>query len=176
VEKDDDRMSIETLTRPETQNAITLEEATRFLWAEADMLDRHDYKPWLALWTANGRYTIPTEWDAQDFDNALNVVHDDATMRDLRVKRLVSGFAMSSAPSARTVRTVSRFVVTGEAEGAITLRAAMMLAEYKYERTRILAADVDYHLLRENGAIKLDRKVVRLINCDDALHGIGYLL
>jgi hypothetical protein len=26
------------------------------------------------------------------------------------------------------------------------------------------------------GAIKLDRKIVRLANCDDFLHGIGYLL
>lgn len=165
-------MSTQTLTKP----AITLEEATRFIWAEADLLDRLDYKPWLALWTATGRYTIPTERDVVDFDAALNVVHDDATMRGLRVKRLMSGFAMSSAPPARTVRTVSRFVVTGEGEGSLTLRAAMLLAEYKYERTRVLAADVDYHLVRVEGAIRLDRKVVRLINCDDFLHGIGYLL
>jgi len=165
-------MSTQTLTKP----AITLEEATRFIWAEADLLDRLDYKPWLALWTATGRYTIPTERDAVDFDAVLNVVHDDATMRGLRVKRLMSGFAMSSAPPARTVRTVSRFVVTGEGEGSLTLRAAMLLGEYKYERTRVLAADVDYHLVRVEDAIRLDRKVVRLVNCDDFLHGIGYLL
>jgi len=165
-------MSTQTLTRP----AITLEEATRFIWAEADLLDRLDYKPWLALWTATGRYTIPTERDAVDFDAVLNVVHDDATMRGLRVKRLMSGFAMSSAPPARTVRTVSRFVVTGEGEGSLSLRAAMLLGEYKYERTRVLAADVDYHLVRVEDAIRLDRKVVRLVNCDDFLHGIGYLL
>jgi hypothetical protein len=60
--------------------------------------------------------------------------------------------------------------------GAIELRAAMVLVEYKYERTRVLAADVDYRLVREEGEIKLDRKVVRLVNCDDFLHGIGYLL
>ena len=165
-------MSTQTLTKP----AITLEEATRFIWAEADLLDRLDYKPWLALWTATGRYTIPTERDAVDFDAVLNVVHDDATMRGLRVKRLMSGFAMSSAPPARTVRTVSRFVVTGEGEGSLSLRAAMLLGEYKYERTRVLAADVDYHLVSVEGAIRLDRKVVRLVNCDDFLHGIGYLL
>jgi len=165
-------MSTQTLTKP----AITLEEATRFIWAEADLLDRLDYKPWLALWTATGRYTIPTERDAVDFDAVLNVVHDDATMRGLRVKRLMSGFAMSSAPPARTVRTVSRFVVTGEGEGSLSLRAAMLLGEYKYERTRVLAADVDYHLVSVEGAIRLDLKVVRLVNCDDFLHGIGYLL
>jgi hypothetical protein len=41
---------------------------------------------------------------------------------------------------------------------------------------RVLAADVDYRLVREEGEVKLDRKVVRLVNCDDFLHGLGYLL
>lgn len=157
-------------------STISLYEATRFIWAEADMLDRLDYKPWLPLWTATGRYTIPVEHDAQDYDNQLNVAHDDAVMRAARVKRLLSGFSMSAAPPARTVRTVSRFVVTGEEAEAIEIRAAMVLVEYKYERTRVLAADVDYRLVREDGVLKLDRKVVRLANCDDFLHGIGYLL
>jgi 3-phenylpropionate/cinnamic acid dioxygenase small subunit len=74
------------------------------------------------------------------------------------------------------VRTVSRFVVTGEDESHIELRAAMVLVEYKYERTRVLAADVTYRLVREGADLKLDRKIVRLANCDDFLHGIGYLL
>jgi 3-phenylpropionate/cinnamic acid dioxygenase small subunit len=105
---------------------------------------------------AHGRYTIPVEHDADDFENQLNVAHDDAQMRKARVKRLLSGFSMSAAPPARTVRTVSRFVVTGEDESHIELRAAMVLVEYKYERTRVLAADVTYRLLREgDGGIKL---------------------
>ena len=164
-------MSTATLTQ-----AITLDEATRFIWAEADMLDRLDYKSWLPLWVEDGRYTIPVEHDADDFENQLNVAHDDAGMRAARVKRLLSGFSMSAAPPARTVRTVSRFVVTDESEDNMTLRAAMVLVEYKYERTRVLAADVTYRLVSEGAGLKLDRKIVRLANCDDFLHGIGYLL
>jgi hypothetical protein len=67
-------------------------------------------------------------------------------------------------------------VVTDEGGDSLTLRAAMVLVEYKYERTRVLAADVTYRLVRKGGEIKLDRKIVRLANCDDFLHGIGYLL
>jgi hypothetical protein len=43
------------------------------------------------LWVEDGRYTIPVEHDADDFENQLNVAHDDA-MRAARVKRLLSGF------------------------------------------------------------------------------------
>jgi 3-phenylpropionate/cinnamic acid dioxygenase small subunit len=153
---------------------IALDEAIQFVWCEADMLDRHDYKPWLKLWTTEGRYIIPVDRETEDYESVLNVAYDDAEMRDARVKRLKSGFSSSAAPPARTVRTVSRFVVLDDAD-ALTLRAAQQVAEYKYERTRLLAADVTYRLVREGGLILLDRKVVQLINSDDALHGIGYL-
>jgi 3-phenylpropionate/cinnamic acid dioxygenase small subunit len=122
VEEDDDGMSTATMT-----DAITLEEATAFIWNEADMLDRLDYRPWLKLWAQGGLYIIPTERDVKDYAAVLNIVYDDAAMREARAKRLLSGFSMSSAPPARTVRTVSRFVVTGREEGAIELRAAMLM-------------------------------------------------
>lgn len=156
--------------------AIGLDEATALIWREAELLDRLDYKPWLALWSASGLYIIPTEPGASDYADTLNIAYDGAEMRQARVKRLLSGFSMSSAPPARTVRTVSRFVVAEQGEQAIRLRAAMMLVEYKYERTRVLAADLDYTLVREDGALRIERKVVSLVNADDFLHGIGYLL
>ena len=156
--------------------APTMEEAIAFIWAEADMLDRLDYKKWLGLWTEEGRYIIPTERGVDDYDDRLNIVNDDSEMRGARVKRLLSGFSISSAPPARTVRTVSRFVPLADGGGGLTLRAAQILAEYKYERMRILAADIVYHIIRVEDGLKIDRKVVTLVNCDDFQHGIGYLL
>lgn len=166
-----------TMTEPciASAEAPTVAAATAFIWAEADMLDRLDYKRWLPLWTDSGRYIIPTERGVDDYDDRLNIVNDDAEMRAARVKRLLSGFSMSSAPPARTVRTVSRFVPLAD-DGGLTLRAAQILAEYKYERMRILAADVLYRIVRDNDGLKIDRKVVTLVNCDDFQHGIGYLL
>lgn len=168
-----------TMTEPRPvimTTAPTLEEAIAFIWAEADVLDRLDYKAWLPLWTDEGRYIIPTERGIDDHDDRLNIVNDDAGMRAARVKRLLSGFSMSSAPPARTVRTVSRFVPQAGDEGGLTLRAAQILAEYKYERMRILAADVHYRIVRGVDGLKIDRKIVTLVNCDDFQHGIGYLL
>jgi 3-phenylpropionate/cinnamic acid dioxygenase small subunit len=51
VEEDDDGMSTATMT-----DAITLEEATAFIWNEADMLDRLDYRPWLAVGAGRALY------------------------------------------------------------------------------------------------------------------------
>ncbi|MBA4748174.1 MAG: hypothetical protein H2056_05625 [Sphingopyxis sp.] len=158
-------------------NDTALAAATAFLWAEADLLDRLEYKSWLKLWTPGGKYIIPTERDPGDYADVLNIVYDDQTMREARVKRLLSGFSMSSAPPARTVRTVSRIVLTSASDSSIELRGAQMLAEYKYGHMRFLPADLLYRLVRgDDGGWLIDEKVVTLINAEDHQFGIGYLL
>lgn len=156
---------------------VSLQSAAEFIWWEADLLDRHDYKPWLAAWTADGRYVIPIE-RAEDESHAtrLNIAYDDSQMRVARVKRLRSGFAMSSAPAARTARTLSRFVRTRDTAEGLEIRCAQHIIEHKFERTRMLAADIVYRLVRTDHGIALDYKEVRLINSDEPLWGIGYLL
>jgi 3-phenylpropionate/cinnamic acid dioxygenase small subunit len=179
VEEDDERMSAakENLKLPTADaNAIALQEAVEFIWREADLLDAQDYVSWLALWSDGGHYILPIERGREDFAAHLNLIYDDRSMREARVKRLQSGMSMSASPSARTVRTVSRFRALADAGNACAIRCAQHLVEYKYDRTRVLAADVTYHLVRRNQDLALAQKVVQLINSDEALFGIGYLL
>jgi len=57
------------------------------------------------------------------------------------------------------------------------LRAAQMLAEYKYGHMRFLPADLRYRLVRgPDGGLLIDEKVVTLVNAEDYQFGIGYLL
>ncbi|MWV29065.1 aromatic-ring-hydroxylating dioxygenase subunit beta [Aurantiacibacter rhizosphaerae] len=157
-------------------NAISLDEAIRFIWREAELLDTQDYAQWLDLWTPEGLYIIPIDRDGDARIDQLNVAYDDAEMRAARTKRLKSGFSMSSAPSARTVRLVSRFVEEAGDDGSLTVRAAQQVVEYKFNRTRLLGADVTYRLVRDGDRLRLDHKEIRLLNSDDSLWGIGYLL
>lgn len=159
----------------EPHDVIPLADASAFIWREAEMLDQQDYNAWLDLWTEKGIYVIPIERDETDYASALNIAYDDAGMRAARVKRLKSGFSMSSAPSARTVRTTSRFVVEPGEDGVTTVRCAQMLVEFKFERTRVVGADVVYRLVRTEGGIAMDGKVVTLLNSDEPLWGVGYL-
>jgi len=165
-----------TTVTPLLDTEVTLADAQALIWREAELLDRLEYKPWLGLWTAEAYYVIPADRAGGEATEKLNIVYDDANMRAMRVKRLISGFAMASAPPARTVRMVSRFVVADSGPGVISLRAAQMLIEFKYGRTRTLAADVEFRLVATAEGLKIDRKVVTLINADEPLHGIGYLL
>jgi 3-phenylpropionate/cinnamic acid dioxygenase small subunit len=168
-------MSGQPNTLADEDAMISLDQAMAFVWAEAEMLDRLLYKDWLRLWTDTGLYIVPID-RVGDPREALNIVYDNAEMRDARTARLLSGFSMSSAPPARTVRTSSRFVVAGKSARAIDIRCAQILIEYKYGRSRTLAADMSYALVRVGSDIRIKSKVVRLINSDDDHFGIGYLL
>ncbi|MBH0111895.1 aromatic-ring-hydroxylating dioxygenase subunit beta [Novosphingobium sp. YJ-S2-02] len=167
-------MSTSEMTREDVA-AITLDEATTFIWREAEILDRQDYKAWLPLFTPDGLYVIPIERDTGDRAGELNIAYDDAEMRAMRVKRLKSGFSISSAPSARTVRTTSRFVIEQGKDNSAIVRCAQMLVEYKFERTRVVGADVTYRLVRGPEGLRMARKEVLLLNSDDPLWGVGYL-
>lgn len=158
-----------------TTGAITFAEACAFIWQEAELLDRQDYKAWLSLFTETGLYVVPIERDNGDHAAELNIAYDDAEMRAARVRRLKSGFSISSAPSARTIRTTSRFVLEGAEDGGVIMRCAQLLVEFKFERTRVLGADVTYHLARAGGEVKIQHKTVLLLNSDEPLWGIGYL-
>lgn len=159
-----------------TTSPITLDEAMQFAWLEADLLDSASYDEWQALWTPTSRYVVPIEPGATDFENTLNYAYDDAEMRAKRAERLVSGQSVSASPVARTVRLLSRFRVLRSDAGGCVLRCAQMVTEYRRGRERTYAADVEFHYVRTAEGLRIERKVIRLINGTDALGGIGYIL
>lgn len=159
-----------------TTTLTVLHEVTAFIWAEADMLDHGEYEGWLALWNEAGKYIIPIDPSLTDYENSLNYAYDDHHMRELRVKRLVNGEAISTSPKANTVRSISRVRVLKD-EDEIVLRCAQNLREFRKANLRHYTADVTYHLVRtEDGSFKINRKIVNLINSTDTLAGISYIL
>ena len=159
-----------------TTSPITLDEAMQFAWLEADLLDSAAYDEWQALWTPTSRYVVPIEPGATDFENTLNYAYDDAEMRAKRAERLVSGQSVSASPVARTVRLLSRFrMLRSDADGC-ALRCAQLLTEVRRGRERSYAADVEFVYVRTASGLRIERKVIRLVNSTEALGGIGYIL
>ncbi|MBA1274541.1 aromatic-ring-hydroxylating dioxygenase subunit beta [Stutzerimonas azotifigens] len=157
-------------------NLQVLQEVTAFIWQEGDMLDHGEYDAWLALWAEKGTYIIPIDPNEEDFDNTLNYAYDDAHMRQKRVQRLIGGESISTSPRPRTVRTLSRFRVLADDGSRVTVRCAQNLREFRKDVLKHYSADIVYDLVRSEGGFSIERKLVRLINSDDALAGIGYIL
>ncbi|SEQ82356.1 aromatic-ring-hydroxylating dioxygenase subunit beta [Thalassovita taeanensis] len=154
---------------------VTLQDVTEFLWHEADLLDRRDYDTWLALWAEGGFYVIPVDKESEDFANLLNIAYDNATMREMRVRRFQQGFSISSAPPADSVRTVSRFVIEEQDSDTVRVRAAQHVVEDKFGRQRTFAANVTWVLQVTDEGLMIRDKIVRLLNSDGMLTSISYL-
>ena len=153
-----------------------LNEVTAFIWQEGDMLDHAEYDTWLGQWTEKGTYIIPIDPRESDYENTLNYAYDDHHMRGLRVQRLIGGESISTSPQPRTVRTISRFRVLGDDGVNVTVRCAQNVREFRKESLKHYSADLTYTLVRAQGSFKIHRKVISLINSDDTLAGIGYIL
>jgi len=164
------------LSIPPADLATPLGRAMAFVWHEAELLDRKDYAAWGALWSADGHYVVPIDRDSEDFVSQLNYVYDDARMRALRIERLTSGYSMSAADSAITVRTVSRFTLAKSEGDEVEVRSAQILAAYKRGATTLFAGDLTHRIRFTADGPQLTQKVVRLVNSQDALNALGFLL
>ncbi|SOC82910.1 3-phenylpropionate/cinnamic acid dioxygenase, small subunit [Ensifer adhaerens] len=151
-----------------------LQKVSAFLWAEAALLDGKDYDSWLSLWLTEGFYTLPIG-EGEDYDNQLNLCHDNDRMRRDRIQRFKQGFSISSAPPAQTVRTVSRFVIESVDGDTITVSSAEQVVEDKFGRQRIWAANMKHTLVVSGDSFKIRAKVVRLLNSDGMLNSFSYL-
>jgi 3-phenylpropionate/cinnamic acid dioxygenase small subunit len=154
----------------------TFARAIEFIWREAEMLDRRDYRAWLELWDASGFYVVPIDPQATDFAATLNYAYDDQHMRELRVQRMVSGYSASASDAARTVRTVSRFTLTSDAADVVEVKSAQVIVAYKRGVSTIFAADLTHKISFASGEPRLVEKVIRLIDSTEALSAIGFLL
>lgn len=147
-----------------------------FLDYEADLLDFKEFRDWLTLWDDAGLYVVPVDPQVEDCANALNFAYDNAEMRRLRVERLLSGEAVSTETTAKTVRSVSRLRILGVEGDTVRLRCSQFIAENRHGNLRHYPADVSFTLLRRDDGFRILEKVVRLLNADFHLSSIGYIL
>ena len=59
----------------------TFARAIEFVWREAELLDRRDYRAWLEMWDPKGHYVVPIDPQTADYASTLNYAYDDHHMR-----------------------------------------------------------------------------------------------
>jgi 3-phenylpropionate/cinnamic acid dioxygenase small subunit len=140
------------------------------------MLDFKDYRNWLDLWTDDGLYIVPIERKDPHSENSLNYAYDNAEMRTMRVDRLLSGEAVSTQLLENTIRAMSRYRILQSDAERIKVRCAMQLYENSHGNILTYVADVTYVLRRTESGLKIEQKVVGLLNSNNYLQTIAYIL
>lgn len=139
---------------------ITRAEAEDLLFLEADLLDQWKLDDWLALYTADAAYLVPSTDLAVGADAAktLFYIADDHARMVQRVVRLQKKTAHSEWPRSKTRHLVSN-VRVGAAEGDETpVSAAFVTFRSKNGVTDTYMGRALYRLKRIDGALRIREK------------------
>lgn len=110
----------------------------QFLYEEAELLDRWKLHEWLALFSIDGTYMVPST-DKPDGDPAIDLflIHDDRFLLEQRVNSLLTRAAHAEYPHSRTRRLVTNVRVTD-----VTGDRILVAANFSIHRSRSGSHDV----------------------------------
>jgi 3-phenylpropionate/cinnamic acid dioxygenase small subunit len=148
--------------------SLTPAAAEAFLLHEARLLDEARWDDWLALFTDDACYWVPSQPGQQSPYDTVSLIYDDRRLLETRVRRLQDPNTHAQTPPARASRVVAN--VTIEANGDV--RSKLVMVEYRRNQQRLFAATVLHRLVSRGADLRIASKRVDLVNCDAELDGI----
>jgi benzoate/toluate 1,2-dioxygenase subunit beta len=152
------------------------ERVSAFLVNEADLVDRHGYHDWLQLWSPDGIYWVPCNEDDYDPARHVSIIYDDYDRLQERCFRLSSEGAHSQDPPSRLCRIIGNERVTASCAGTVQVRANMILVEVRSGEKNVYGARLEYTLRPEGDSFKIRQKKVVLLDNDEPLGNLTFLL
>lgn len=151
---------------------LDLRRCEQFLLHEAQLLDEGKFDDWLALFTPEAWYWVPSEPDQADPAETVSLIYDDRRLLETRVRRLASPRMYSQEPRSRTSRMIGNVTVEDADNTSCTVRSKFMMIEYRREQQRLFGGTMLHRLILNSGRIMIAWKRVNLVNCDAPLDGI----
>jgi len=148
------------------------EECEAFLVHEARLLDEARFDDWLALFTPDAQYWVPSEPNQASPHDTVSLMYDDRRLLETRVRRLASPRIYSQEPRSRTSRIVANVTVEETGPDHVTLRSKLMLIEFRRNEQRLFGGTCLHRLVRRDGHFRIRLKRVDLVNCDAPLDGL----
>lgn len=139
---------------------ITRAEAEDLLFEEADLLDQWKLEQWLALYTDDAAYLVPSTDLPSDADpaKALFYIADDHQRMNERVVRLMKKSAHSEWPRSRTRHLVSNVRVGAPLGDETPVSAAFVTFRTKGGITDTYMGRLRYRVKRVDGALRIREK------------------
>ena len=158
----------------EGRETLDVAACERFLVHEARLLDEARFDEWLALFTADAWYWVPSQPGQKSPRDTISLIYDDRRLLETRVRRLMSPRIYSQEPRSRTSRIVANVTIEEMAADrqACTVRSKFQLLEYRRNAQTPFAGTSFHRLVRVDDAIRIAWKRVDLVNCDAALEGL----
>ncbi len=156
--------------------AITRSEAEDLLYREARLLDDQRHTEWLAMLAPSVIYFIPCNDEALQPDKKIAIVYDDWARLTDRIARLTSGLAHAQSPPSKTRRLVSNVQVEEAGTDTATVTSAFILYELRRNRDRVFAGRYTHRLLRDGEEWKIAAKTALLVNNDEVIDNLTFIV
>ena len=122
--------------------AIVQQEVERFLYHEARLLDNLRFHDWLALFTEDTRYRMPTIENVQNLESAyesddlhFGYFDDDKQGLALRVSQLDTGLRHAEVPPSLTERFITNILVEpSEAKDEVHAYSNFLMFQVRHGR------------------------------------------
>jgi 3-phenylpropionate/cinnamic acid dioxygenase small subunit len=153
-----------------------LREIEQFLFREARYADEHDYDAWEALWTDDAVYWVPAGGELTEPAERMSVIYDNRSRISTRLAQLRTGRRYAQTPPSSLRRVISNIEMVGREGTDTVVGANFFLAESRERGVEIWAGRVTYRLRMVDGALRLAAKHVLLVNRDQPLPTLAFLI
>lgn len=147
-----------------TTTTTTRAEVEDLLFKEAELLDEWQLDQWLALYTDDAAYYVPSTDLPRDAsaDRSLFYIADDRRRMQERVIRLMKKTAHSEQPRSRTRHLVSNVRIRAAEGDDVTASAAFVTYRTKDGHTDTYIGSALFHLRRVDGELRIREKRCQL--------------
>jgi 3-phenylpropionate/cinnamic acid dioxygenase small subunit len=149
-----------------------------FLYREARLMDESAYDEWLSLWAAEAAtYWVPCNRDDVDPLREISIIYDDRAGLEGRIERLKSGAAFAQDPKSRMRRLVSNVEIVEESSnGEVVVHSNFDLTEVRRGERRSVAGRTMHRLRHRGGGYEIVTKKVMLVDNDEPIRNLTFLL
>ncbi len=154
---------------------LDTEACTAFLMYEARLLDESRFHEWLALFTPDAWYWVPSQPNQASPRDTISLIYDDRRLLETRVRRLASPRIYSQEPRSRTTRIVANVTIDEQSDDgrACIARSKFQLLEYRRDAQTLYGGTCFHRLITNSSGIRIAWKRVDLVNCDSVLDGLA---
>lgn len=156
--------------------AVDSKQIEGFLYREARFMDEHRYDEWLALWTDDALYWVPCNDDDIDPARQVSIIYDDRRRIGYRVDRLKSGLVHAQEPKSRMRRVISNVEIEEGQNGEVTVYSNFILTELRQHNHNTWAGRTIHKLRSDQGNLKMAYKKIILLNNDEEMPALQFLI
>jgi 3-phenylpropionate/cinnamic acid dioxygenase small subunit len=149
--------------------------AEEVLAREAALLDAEEWDGWLALMAPDVRYWVPLDPAAEAPEDGPSLFDEDRLLLEMRCRRFRHARAWGREGGRRTLHQVSCIVATAEGEGVVA-RSQLVVHEHHRDRLTLFPGRQLHRLVRIDGAWRIRRKEIRLVNATGVFDPIEIIL